>query len=253
MSGILKQLSQPAGTTLSAPSIYSGGVATLSADYPILDNDGYDVIFMTTGASTRTVTLPVAANNSGRVITIMKADSGAGKITVSRGSSDNIDAYTTTDIGTGAANQYAWIQVCSDGLNWYVIGCGGEVIEGTGTSGTTGVTTAGNQDSIALASGEWDVTANFIARPNTATGISSSDLEWAISLNSASFTGCTFGSGNYTAIDITAGGTTVWRNGSLYRRVNLTAAQSVYLVLKLSAISANSIGIGGRIRARRIR
>jgi len=49
------------------------------------------LIRVSTGNSTRTITLPLAANNIGRRIVIMKVDTGTGSITVARTSSDVIN------------------------------------------------------------------------------------------------------------------------------------------------------------------
>lgn len=111
MAGIQKQVSQPAGVAVTAPSAYSGGVNSVSsADYTILDTDGYDVILVSTSSSDRTVTLPTAANNGGRRIVIKKTDSGSGKVIVS-GSVDGVSGRTLS-------SQYDCIVVMSDGSSW---------------------------------------------------------------------------------------------------------------------------------------
>jgi len=48
-----------------------GSSYATSSDYTILDDDGYDMILVTTGAATKTITLPTAAYNVDRVIEIM--------------------------------------------------------------------------------------------------------------------------------------------------------------------------------------
>lgn len=93
-----------------------------SADYTILDGDGYTTIFVTTGSSTRTITLPAAANNVGRSITIKKVDNGTGKVTLARTGADTIDGSTGFSIGVGAVNQYHYITLVSDGTIWNVTG-----------------------------------------------------------------------------------------------------------------------------------
>lgn len=89
------------------------GMCAVSADYTITDNDGCETIVMTTGASTRTLTLPAAAStNKGRRIKMLKADSGAGTAafsgTISGSSSNN-----------SIAKQYGYGIVFSDGSAWY--------------------------------------------------------------------------------------------------------------------------------------
>ncbi|KKK43799.1 hypothetical protein LCGC14_3167920, partial [marine sediment metagenome] len=53
-----------------------------STDYTILDDDGFDVIEVTTGAVDRNITLPTLADNQGRILTIKKLDSGIGQVDV---------------------------------------------------------------------------------------------------------------------------------------------------------------------------
>lgn len=73
--------------------------AVSSADYTILDADGYSDIDFTTAAVDRTCTLPTLADNLGRIIFISKVDSGAGKVTVSREGSDTfLDGSTSIDL-----------------------------------------------------------------------------------------------------------------------------------------------------------
>lgn len=100
-----------------------------SANYPILDTDGYRYILVTTGASDRTITLPTVADNEDRVITIVKIDSDAGQVIVDGESSETIDGeanYTISD-------QYGSVTVKSNGSAWYKIYGGA-----TGTGGAAG-------------------------------------------------------------------------------------------------------------------
>jgi len=112
------------GTVLTANSGASGGVSwnpvsvtntinAVSADYTILDGDGYRAIFVTTGSTDRTVTLPAAASNSGREIIVKKVDSGTGNVTVA----GNIDG----DAGGFILDlQYEHVNVISDGTAWFI-------------------------------------------------------------------------------------------------------------------------------------
>ena len=82
--------------TSFTPTVASA-VKTVStaADYTVLDTDGYDTVYVT-HASSRTVTLPVAANNIGRHIKIFKGNaSGTYTLTLARQSSDTIDGATS--------------------------------------------------------------------------------------------------------------------------------------------------------------
>lgn len=107
-----------------------GGTYDLaSANYTILDTDGYRYILVTTGSSDRTVTLPTVADNEDRVITIVKIDSGAGQVIVDGEGAETIDGeanYTISD-------QYGSVTVKSNGSAWYKIYGGA-----AGTGGASG-------------------------------------------------------------------------------------------------------------------
>ena len=108
----------------------TGTNAVASADYTILDADGYYNIFVTTGASNRTITLPAAANNAGRKILIKKADSGAGLVVIS----GTIEGVATNNI----YKQYGYCRIISDGTSWLFEEDITE--EGSYTLGASGVT-----------------------------------------------------------------------------------------------------------------
>lgn len=73
-------------------------VGTKSGDYTILDNDGYEIILVTTGSSLVTITLPAASTNVGRRIAIKKVDTGSGKLVVQRAGSDTIEDGSRTSV-----------------------------------------------------------------------------------------------------------------------------------------------------------
>lgn len=64
-----------------------------SSNYLITDVDGYRTIAVTTGASTITVTLPTAADNDNRIITVTKVDAGSGTVVVTSESSELATDY----------------------------------------------------------------------------------------------------------------------------------------------------------------
>lgn len=68
------------------------------------------------------VTLPPAANNSGRILIIKKTDSSVNNVTVTRAGSDTIDGATTFVL----SNQYEYVILINDddGGVWNVIGSG---------------------------------------------------------------------------------------------------------------------------------
>ena len=91
-------------------------MAAKSADYTITDDDA-DVFEITTGATDRTVTLPTLADNTGRIIRIVKADSGSGKVTIDGEGAETIDGETTIDIDS----QYDYALVQAGASSWYLL------------------------------------------------------------------------------------------------------------------------------------
>lgn len=92
-----------------------------AAAYVITDSDGIRTVLVTTGASDRDITLPTAADNTHRIITVKKVDSGVGIITLkSDAAGETIDGVSgTTGLPIGV--QYAWITVQCDGSVWHII------------------------------------------------------------------------------------------------------------------------------------
>ena len=92
------------GTDVSWATVAGGGggsesvLAVTNNDYTVLDADGYTTFLFSTGATDRTLTLPVLANNVGRVIRIKKIDSGVGKIIIDGDSAETIEGALTLDV-----------------------------------------------------------------------------------------------------------------------------------------------------------
>src|SRR5690606_16681057 len=82
-----------------------------SGNFTITDNDNVRTVGMTTGASTYTVTLPSAANNTDRIITVTKVDSYTG------GYCAVTDGSSTWKL-PGRGDAVTWQ---SDGTNWQII------------------------------------------------------------------------------------------------------------------------------------
>jgi hypothetical protein len=109
-----------ATTTTAALTTTSFGTAVkaVSASYVVTSSD--NIILMTTGATSRTVTLPSPSANSGKQFTVKKVDSGVGTIDVFPNSTEQIDSggaggeYTMND-------QFDAVTVVSDGTNWHII------------------------------------------------------------------------------------------------------------------------------------
>lgn len=88
-----------------------------SADYIILDNDGFGLIRVSTGASDRTITYPTLADNLGRKIIVKKIDSGIGKVTVDGKGAEEIDG----DLEKSFSGQNQEITVIGTSSGWAVI------------------------------------------------------------------------------------------------------------------------------------
>lgn len=212
----------------------------LSANYTVLDNDGYRHIQVSTGASNRTITLPTAADNGDRMITIVKTDSGVGTVIVDGEGAETIDGATTITISA----QYASVTLVCNGTAWLSTNPQGGLIKGNaaGTAIGTGFIgeqkravvsspsnfaatgTYGDATSITLETGVWDISLVLYAQANGATvtlvqaGVSTT------SGNSA--TGLTFGDNASVSLPPTSTSDT---NISIPQyRVLVTAASTVY-------------------------
>lgn len=102
---------------ISSPWVTQNSTAIASTNYTITDSDGYSVILVTTGAAQRTITLPTPANNTGRVLTIKKVDSGAGTVLIDTPGAETIDGAAQNVLNA----QYAFVQLACDGSNWSVL------------------------------------------------------------------------------------------------------------------------------------
>jgi hypothetical protein len=109
-------------------------VYEVSGAYTITDTDNYEKLLVTTGASDRTIDLPTAADNKYRIITIMKVDSGAGKMTVDGEAGENLHAMGQDQNTIDFEKENSGITVISNGTDWDVIatfGCELWDIDGT--------------------------------------------------------------------------------------------------------------------------
>lgn len=101
--------------------LLSGAAGTLysekSADYTILDNDNIRTVGMTTGSTNRTVTLPTVADNTSRIITVKKVDSGTGTVTIDGEGSETIDGALTVVL----TPQFDSVTVQSSGTDWKIL------------------------------------------------------------------------------------------------------------------------------------
>lgn len=131
---------------------------TKSADYTVTDTDGIQLVLMTTSNTTRTVTLPLAGNNTGRVVGVKKVDSGTGFTTLDGNGSETIDGSLTKSL----LSQYEYMYVQSDGSNWHLINffcntyLSATKLRSAGVS-LTSATAANITAALAIPDGEWDL------------------------------------------------------------------------------------------------
>lgn len=112
---------QANGSNLGLVQSYSpnmqNATASKSANYTITGVDGLATILVTTGASNKTITLPTAASNNGRHLTIQKVDSGTGEVIIDGALSETINGSLTIDL----INQWDLVTIMCDGINWYIV------------------------------------------------------------------------------------------------------------------------------------
>jgi len=86
-----------------------------SADYTVTDTDGVEHILMTTSSTNRTITLPTAADNTYRTLTITKVDSGTGTVIIDGEGAETVNGAATLTL---AAQYMAAVLVCN-GTSWF--------------------------------------------------------------------------------------------------------------------------------------
>ena len=128
----------------------------------------------------------------------------------------------------------------------------GEYISSTVTGGTSGYTsaTATNATSISLTAGDWDVSGSTFFRnggPSSlfyvTASISTTSNTLGADSNTQTITYGTAGSGDPSTAPLTA---------SPIVRISIASTTTIYIVGKLNFVGS-TFGIGGTIRARRIR
>ncbi len=87
-----------------------------SANYTILDDDGYDLIFVDASARAVTITLPTLADNQERTITI-KISTAGGAVTLAGEGAETIDGVTTKIM----YEQYDFLVVRAVATEWTII------------------------------------------------------------------------------------------------------------------------------------
>lgn len=90
-------------------------VSPQTANYTITSTD--EVVLGDATSGDITITLPLAADVTGRAFTIKKVDSSANIVTVDANGAETIDGTTTFDL----AFQYDYVKLLSDGTEWFII------------------------------------------------------------------------------------------------------------------------------------
>jgi hypothetical protein len=104
------------------PALAVSGPTTVlpvsNANYTLSNINDTAIVLYTTGASNRTLTLPLASANLGKTITAKKVDSGIGQVLVTRAGADTIDGDTSFILDY----RYEYVELASDGTNWHIVG-----------------------------------------------------------------------------------------------------------------------------------
>ena len=164
--------------------VFSSVSTVTNASYTITDSDGFDTILVSTGASTRTITLPAVAANSGRSIFIKKIDSGAGIATITP-NGGTIDGAASNGLNA----QYSFVQIVSDGTNWFVERAW-DYMSVTGAASVVTTNVFKEFGNRSLTPGTWNISSGALVESN---GTGTSGFQEAISTTSASNAGCTYG------------------------------------------------------------
>ncbi len=170
------------GTVTSfSPAIKSSINTVTSANYAILDDDGYNTILVDGGTSDRTITMPNEANNEGRVITIRRIDapaSGSPSIII-----NDFSASLITKIANRKSSSYTgqnlYITLHCDGSTWETIGTSDMLHDDSTVSWAT---SAANANSLVVPPGTW----SFYLHSYRSAG--SADTQISVSLSTTSAT-----------------------------------------------------------------
>ena len=103
------------GGTLKAPIQNVRAVDT--SPHTILDTDRYLIYAVTTGAGAFTLNLPTAAANTGRLLHVVKADSGAGAVIIDGEGAETIHGCLTLRL----VYQYDFVTLFCTGTSWLLL------------------------------------------------------------------------------------------------------------------------------------
>jgi hypothetical protein len=261
--GKVKALQASTGTSAGTVTGIDGTATAKSADYTVTDTDNIRTILMTTGGSNRTVTLPTATDNTNRVLTIKKVDSGAGTVIVDGEGSETIDGATTKTLPA----QYTFISIQCDGSAWHIVdeseqfgvpnnssaaaGYVGEYIVGSNTASTNYSATGvwGNYTSVTLTAGDWDVTIN--AQATIGAGGTQTYFEIGLSAESgATFTDGVAGVNKFGALPPTSSADSSISMANY--RLSISAGNTYYMKFRAGWATTNPT-MRATCSARRVR
>lgn len=162
-----------------------------SANYVITDSDGVSVVLVTAGSSADiTITLPLAANNVGRIITIKKVDSGTKAVIIDGNGSETIDGATQTTIGTYSNATYTGINasmtVQCNGTSWFVLNQSGDIII-WGVKSSSNAPNASYEDagSLSIPAGLWVLSGILSVNKNAATTLDTAGFGFSTTIGNS--------------------------------------------------------------------
>lgn len=221
-----------------------------SANYTILDTDGFDSFLVSTGGSNRTITLPNPANNVGRKLFIQRIDTGAGQVLIARHGSEKIQGSTCDN---ALNSPFAYIELYTDGTDWYVCKVWDYHDSGASSLISQGASNAWTQiNATAIEPGFWKIEAevNFRKGDNSSSPVGANDF--ALSTTSASAGTFTDSDGfNSVAIDI-ANIATMQSNGSTSCFITVSTTGVTWYLNGNSVYTGTAPKWQGTIRAVRI-
>ena len=233
------------GQFLQADSTQSSGVSWASASstlsvnnlgdaaYTVLDGDGYDVIIVGQSADMtagRTVTLPTAADNNNRRLTVLKGDTAAFDVTVDGEGSEVVGPGGATTVVFGTEGSGATF-LC-DGTEWRITSqaISPDILESSGNQASNiNIGAYTNVTSIVLGAGRWLITG--YQQFEGASGPNPGTKKLAISTNSGTTTtDHTLGVSEWQRTH--SSGTTVTPVVSGTRILQLSATTTVYMKIQ---------------------
>lgn len=240
---VLSGADYPGTVTSFTPIIKTTTKAVSSANYAILNTDGFDKIIVTTGNSNRTITLPSPSINAGRQIFINKLDNaGSGFVLIAPFASENIGGVPGTQTLYAA---YGHMTVASDGANWQIISVSDVVIASWLTTATTPTNNQfGNAGSISNVSPGYYITSGAVQNTRVS---GQATMTVAISTNSGNTTTDHVAGLNVQSADF--GGT--WNVASVgvwnYRLLVQNTTTTIYFKVKQDAGTFNTSNWPGNL------